>query len=106
MCDLKAFTSQFKEGSQCVCSHSSILADLGWICAIGIVGDHVDGHVELRELDEGLVFVCTNIELGLDNGAKGRAKLSQLLLCCFVWQIPNMKHLRRLEMRLSQIFFQ
>jgi len=70
---------------------------LGWVSAVGIVGDHIDGHIELWELNKCLILVCTHIELGLDDGTKGRAQLPQLLLCRLVWQIANVQHLEGRE---------
>ena len=71
----------------------AVLDNLSWVCTIGIVGDHTDGHVELWELDKGLILVCANIELCLDDRAKGRAQFPQLLLCGFIGQVPDMQHL-------------
>lgn len=46
------------------------MADLGWICSVCKVGDHLDSHVHVRKLHKGLVLVCPHIELGLYDGPK------------------------------------
>lgn len=69
------------------------MTDLGWICSVCKVIDHLDGHIHLWKLHKSLVFVCSHIELGLHNGPEGCTEFSQLFLSGFIGEVTYVKHL-------------
>ena len=82
------------EGS-CAGKSPCMHAHLGWVCTACKVRYHVNGRALIRELDESLILVSTDIEFALHESAKWRTQFPQFLLCSLVWQVTNVQHLHR-----------